>query len=103
MEMGKIPLKKGCNEVGHSRHHMRNEGQQDAILAVKRTLTERKEVELIIVGYSNAGYLETLKGLVKSEKLEEFIKFYDFRENVYTMMNQADIVLVCSRTKLLEG
>jgi len=74
-------------------------GQQDAILAVKELLRREKEVELIIVGYSNAGYLETLKGLVKSEKLEEFIKFYDFRENVYTMMNQADIVLVCSRNE----
>jgi glycosyltransferase involved in cell wall biosynthesis len=71
-------------------------GQQDAILAVKELLRREREVELIIVGYSNAGYLETLRDLVKSEKLEDFIRFYDFRENVYPIMSQADIVLVCS-------
>lgn len=42
-------------------------------------------------------YLEQLKEMVKSDNLEPYVKFIDFRANPYPVVNQADIVLVCSR------
>ena len=77
----------------------KSKGQEDAILAVRELIKRKKDVELIIVGYSAASYLEELKYLVEDENLEEYVRFIDFKENVYPIINQADIVLVCSRNE----
>jgi glycosyltransferase involved in cell wall biosynthesis/uncharacterized HAD superfamily protein/hypoxanthine phosphoribosyltransferase len=74
-------------------------GQMDAILAVKELVKRGKDVELIIVGYRITDYAKHLKTIVKEEKLEEHVKFVGFKENPYPIMNQADIVLVCSKNE----
>jgi hypothetical protein len=68
-------------------------------LAVRELIKRKRDVELIIVGYSDTRYLEELRDLVKDENLDEYIRFFDFKENVYPVINQADIVLVCSRNE----
>lgn len=75
-------------------------GQKDAILAVKMLIQEKRDVELLIMGRPvTAGYLEDLKEIVKDGKLEQRVRFLDFQENPFPAVNQADIVLMCSRSE----
>jgi len=72
--------------------------QEDAICAV-RELIGRWNVELIVIGYFDPTYLGELRGLVKNESLEGYVRFVDFKENIYPIISQADIVLVCSKNE----
>ncbi len=74
-------------------------GQKDAILAMKELISKGRDVELVLLGSSNSGYLEELKGLVRDYGLEEYITFLGFKENPYPIVNKADIVLLCSRNE----
>jgi glycosyltransferase involved in cell wall biosynthesis len=74
-------------------------GQENAILAVNELIRQGKDVELIVVGYADQQYLKKLKNLVENEKLKDHVKFFDFKENIYPMLNHADIILVCSRNE----
>jgi len=74
-------------------------GQKDAILAVRELVPRGRDVELIIMGDCSTDYAEHLKTIAREEKLGEHVKFIDFKENPYLIMNQADIVLVCSRNE----
>jgi FkbM family methyltransferase len=74
-------------------------GQKDAVLAVKELVQRGRDVELIIMGHCNTDYSEHLKTIVREENLEEHVKFIGFKENPYPIMNQADIVVVCSRNE----
>ena len=76
-----------------------SKGHEDAILAVKELIRRKNNVELIIVGYADPRYLKELRNLVEDEKLEEYVRFVDFQENVYPLISEADIVLVCSRNE----
>ena len=75
----------------------KSKGQEDAILAIKELIQRKWNVELIVIGNSVSRYLSKLRDLVKDERLEGYVKFIDFKENVYPLINQADIVLVCSK------
>lgn len=74
-----------------------SKGQNDAILAVRELIRRKKNVELIVMGYSDSRYLEELKVIVEVEALGRYVKFLGFRENPYPIVAQADIVIVCSR------
>ena len=74
-----------------------SKGQEDAIMAVKELVLRKKDVELIIMGSQVPWYVKRLKEIVMEEKLEGYVRFMDFRENPFPIMNAADIVLVCSR------
>jgi len=72
--------------------------QEDAIRAV-RELVRKWNVELIVIGYFVPSYLSELKGLVQDAGLEGYVSFIDFKENIYPIINQADILLVCSKNE----
>jgi len=74
-------------------------GQKDAILAVKELIRRGKDVELIIMGHRNTEYASHLESIVKDKKLEVYVRFIGFKKNPYPIMNQADIILVCSRNE----
>jgi len=76
-----------------------SKGQEDSILAVKELIQRKRNVELIVIGSSVSWYLNKLRDLVKDERLEGYVRFMDPRENVYPIINQADIVLVCSKNE----
>ncbi|MCJ7545592.1 MAG: glycosyltransferase family 4 protein [Deltaproteobacteria bacterium] len=73
-------------------------GQKDAICAV-RELVGKWNVELIVIGYFFPSYLSELRGLVQDASLEGYVRFIDFKENIYPIISQADIVLVCSKNE----
>ncbi len=72
-------------------------GQKDAVLAVKELVKRQKNVELIIMGGISTEYANNLVSFVEREKLGAYVKFIGYKENPYPVMNQADIVLTCSR------
>ena len=79
--------------------YQESKGQEDAILAIKELIQRKRNVELIVIGYSVPWYLSKLRDLVKDESLEGYVRFIDFKENIYPLINQADIVLVCSKNE----
>jgi hypothetical protein len=54
---------------------------------------------LIIIGEANPDYLQRLKKIVEEENLTQSVRFLDFKENPYGILNQADIILTCSRNE----
>ena len=72
--------------------------QEDAIRAVGK-LVDKLNLELIIIGYAEPSYLSELRGLIRDGSLERHVQLIDFRENVFPIINQADIVLVCSKNE----
>jgi FkbM family methyltransferase len=72
-------------------------GQEDAILAVKDLVDRKKDVELIIMGPASPSYLKELEQIVRDENLKGYVRFREFKENPYPVVNQADIVLLSSR------
>ena len=84
--------------TGHIAEH---KGQKDAILAVKELIMKGKKVELLIVGSSVSWYREELERIVLDENLGAYVKFFEFKDNPYPVVKQADIVLVCSRSEAL--
>jgi len=74
-------------------------GQKDAVLAARELVRRGKDVELIVIGDCSTKYAEHLKAIVRDENLQEHVKFIGFTENPYPIVNQADIVLVCSRNE----
>jgi glycosyltransferase involved in cell wall biosynthesis len=72
-------------------------GQKDAVLAVNELVKRKYDVELIIMGQASRVYIHELKELIKLKKLEPYVKIFPFTPSPYPLVNQADIVLVCSR------
>jgi FkbM family methyltransferase len=76
-----------------------SKGQYDALLAVRELLKRGIDVEIVIVGMPYPVYLKKLKKFVRKENLSNHVRFLDFKENPYSILQQADIVLLCSRAE----
>jgi FkbM family methyltransferase len=74
-----------------------NKGQEDGVLAIKELVRRGKDVELVIMGTASPRYLRELEEIVRDQNLSGYVGLYAFRENPYPVINQADIVLVCSK------
>jgi FkbM family methyltransferase len=74
-----------------------SKGQEDAVLALRELVQRKKAVELIIMGQSDPWYAGELRKTVRNENLENHVKFCDFDENPYPAIEQADVILVCSK------
>jgi len=72
-------------------------GQEDAIIAVAELMVRGHDVELLVMGYwSNPEYFEKLQSIVSEKELHARVRFEEFRDDPYPVMDEADIVLVCS-------
>lgn len=75
-------------------------GQEDAVLAAADLANNRnRNIELIVVGSSYSHYQKQLESLIRKEGLEDRIHVLPFQENIFPILNQADILLVCSRNE----
>ena len=74
-------------------------GQEDAIFAVKELVRRKKNVLLMIMGTALPWYLAELERIVRDENLGEYVSFREFNDNPYLVVNDADIVLVCSKNE----
>lgn len=74
-------------------------GQKDAIMAVKELIKRGHDIELIIMGNRATEYAKHLETIIKDNNLKSYVKFTGFKENPFSVMNQADITLLCSRNE----
>jgi len=77
---------------------MESKGQEDAVRSVIELVKNRnRQVELVIVGYAQPDYKNYLQNIIDEEKLNKYIHIIPFQENVFPIINLADVLLVCSR------
>lgn len=71
--------------------------QEDAIKAVGELIREGIKVQLYIIGESKPGYKKYLDSLIAKDSLEEHITFLGYIDNPFPVMQQADLLLMCSK------
>ena len=71
--------------------------QKDAVEAIAVLKEMGIDVELVIVGRSNPGYHEELRASIRKLKLENQVCITGSVESPLTIVQTADIVLMCSR------
>ena len=77
---------------------MKSKGQEDAVRSMIELVKIRnRRVELVIVGSAQPEFQNYLQEIINSEGVADCIHFIPFHENVLSIVNAADIVLVCSR------
>lgn len=75
-----------------------SKGQEDAIRAVIDLIKNRHyQVELILVGYADPDYQKRLEVLIENEKMNDFIHIIPFMENINSLVQSSDTVLICSK------
>lgn len=76
----------------------KSKGQQDAVRALIELVNNRKrQVELVMVGHAEDRFRDDLEQMAKVNGVDKNICILPFQENINYIMDQADIVLVCSR------
>lgn len=71
--------------------------QEDAIRAMGKLIDEEIDVHLYIVGEGVLKYRQYLKSLIIRGNLENHVQFLGYIDNPFPLMQQADILLMCSR------
>jgi len=71
--------------------------QEDAIRAVAELVSTGVKAELHIVGDGNLQYQQYLQAIVTENQLERYVKFVGYVENPFPFLQNADVVLVCSK------
>lgn len=72
-------------------------GQEDAIRAIGELVRMGIEAELVIVGDGDPNYRKYLHDLVAESRLSSHVRFTGYTENPWAFMQDAHIVLMCSR------
>lgn len=76
----------------------KTKGHKDCVLALSELVKKGKDVELIMMGASSSShFLQELNEIAKRNHLERDLQVIDFKENPYPLIEQSDIILVCSR------
>lgn len=77
---------------------MKSKGQEDAIYCAIELLKNRKrKIELIVVGPSQPDYQNYLQDIIDDNEVGDYIHIIPYQDNVLSIVDLADIVLVCSR------
>ena len=71
--------------------------QEDAIRAIGKLIDEEIDVRLYIVGEGKLKYKQYLESSIIRGNLENHIQFLGYIDNPFPVMQQADILLMCSR------
>jgi FkbM family methyltransferase len=74
-----------------------HKGQMDAVLAVRELVEMGQNVELVIAGPAYSNYIDRIKQTVDETGTGGFIRIVGWQEDVYPLVREADVVLVCSR------
>jgi glycosyltransferase involved in cell wall biosynthesis len=71
--------------------------QEDAIRAIGELRDKGLQAQLWLVGGGDQDYCNFLNNLVREENLEEQIRFFGQVDNALPYIQQADVLLLCSR------
>ena len=71
--------------------------QEDAIGAIGKLIDEEIDVRLYIVGEGKLKYKQYLESLIVRGDLKSHVQFLGYIDNPFPVMQQADILLMCSR------
>lgn len=71
--------------------------QEDAIRAIGKLIDEKIDVRLYIVGEGKLKYKQYLESLIIRGNLENHILFFGYIDNPFPIIQQADILLICSK------
>lgn len=71
--------------------------QEDAIRAIGKLIDEEIDIRLYIVGEGKLKYRQYLESLIIRGDLENYVQFLGYIDNSFPVMQQADILLMCSR------
>lgn len=71
--------------------------QEDAIRAIGKLIDEEIDVRLYIVGEGKLKYKQYLERLIIRGDLKNHVQFLGYIDNPFPVMQQADILLMCSR------
>lgn len=75
-----------------------SKGQQDAVKALIELRKNRnRQVELVTAGRAEEPYRSALIQLARDNGVEECIHILPFQEDVFSIMQKADAILLCSR------
>lgn len=83
-----------CVITGNLREGKR---QEDAIKAVDELVHKEVNVRLYIIGKGNPRYEQYLRNLVVESGLEDHVTFLGYVDNIFPILQQADVALMCSR------
>jgi len=71
--------------------------QEDAIKAIGKLIDEEIDVRLYIIGEGELKYKQYLENLIIRGALENHVQFLGYIDNPFPLIQQADILLMCSR------
>jgi glycosyltransferase involved in cell wall biosynthesis len=71
--------------------------QEDAIKAIGKLIDEEIDVRLYIIGEGKLEYKQYLESLVIRGNLKNHVQFFGYIDNPFPIMQQADVLLMCSR------
>jgi len=72
-------------------------GHLDAILLLNRLISNNIETILFILGAGDNNYINKLKDVAKYNRVQDYIQWVGFKENVCDIIKESDILLVCSK------
>jgi len=74
-----------------------SKGQIDAILALSELIKQGIKMKLKIVGEGDLDYSNQLKRVVVQNKINKYVEFTGYMDDIALIYELADIILVCSR------
>ncbi|MFB3924904.1 MAG: glycosyltransferase family 4 protein [Syntrophales bacterium] len=75
-------------------------GQEDAVRAISDLAAGgRTGFVLDIIGQGDERYFNYLKSIAREYRVEKYVQFHGYMENVFSYIRTADVVLVCSRSE----
>lgn len=87
----------GAIKLGIFSQIVPSKGQQDIVEAVGRLLARGRNMELLIVGAGPPEFRERLDQIIRQHGIPNRVKFTGFLKDVYPVMRELDIAVICSR------
>ncbi|TKB74838.1 MAG: glycosyltransferase family 4 protein [Nitrospira sp.] len=73
--------------------------QEEAIMAVAELVKRGMNIELYLIGNSYEDYTARLNSLIARNGIQDNVRFLGFKNDAYSYMCIADVVLMCSRSE----
>ncbi len=100
--VGRKPSQHSCYTLLQIGHFDDNKGQEDAVKAAKLLVSEfNLDFHLFLVGATEEDYTDYISDLIRKNGLESYVSMMKYTTNISTYYEQADVLLVCSRSETL--